>query len=323
MRKFSSLLSRRALFAGTAAAILIAAPASAQNTIKVGLVAAMSGQSAKSGEAITRGLSLAIDEINAKGGVLGKKIELVSRDDESNPAKGVVAARELVQREGVVAFFGGVDTPVSLAIVPFANQAKVPFMGVWAAGTPHHQERRARKLRLPRLGRRRDRRYRARRLRREEIRRQEARHDPDQQFLGRVERERPQGRARRKEDSLCRHREIRDQRRRCRAAAHPPEGSGRRRTVPRRQCRALRAGGEVARPHGLGRADRLALGAGRRPLLGARGRKRSEGSLHPDLFLLRQALAQGRSGARRAEEEISRDQVDGRRDPGSRYRQRL
>jgi branched-chain amino acid transport system substrate-binding protein len=115
---------------------LLAAPAKAEDTLKLGLVAAMSGQSAKSGEAIVRGLSLAIDEINAKGGVLGKKVELLVRDDESNPAKGVVAARELVQREKVAAFFGGLDTPVSVAIVPFANQAKVPFMGVWAAGTP-------------------------------------------------------------------------------------------------------------------------------------------------------------------------------------------
>jgi branched-chain amino acid transport system substrate-binding protein len=115
---------------------LLAGAANAQDTLKLGLVAAMSGQSAKSGEAIVRGLSLAIDEINAKGGVLGKKVELLVRDDESNPAKGVVAARELVQREKVAAFFGGLDTPVSVAIVPFANQAKVPFMGVWAAGTP-------------------------------------------------------------------------------------------------------------------------------------------------------------------------------------------
>jgi branched-chain amino acid transport system substrate-binding protein len=119
----------------TLAAMAMSANAVAQETIKLGLVAALSGQSAKSGEAITRGLSLAIDEINAKGGILGKKIVLVSRDDESNPAKGVLAARELVQREHVAAFFGGVDTPVSLAIVPFANQAKVPFIGVWAAGT--------------------------------------------------------------------------------------------------------------------------------------------------------------------------------------------
>ncbi|MGB8238737.1 MAG: ABC transporter substrate-binding protein [Pseudolabrys sp.] len=117
-------------------ALFAAAPVQAQETVKLGLVAAMSGQSAKSGEAIVRGLSLAIDEINAKGGVLGKKVELLVRDDESNPAKGVLAARELVQREKVAALFGGLDTPVSIAIVPFANQAKVPFMGVWAAGTP-------------------------------------------------------------------------------------------------------------------------------------------------------------------------------------------
>ncbi len=128
-------LNRRFVLAGTVALAMLS-PAAAQETVKVGLVAAMSGQSAKSGEAIQRGLSLAIDEINAKGGLLGKKVELVVRDDESNPAKGVVAARELAQREKVVAMFGGVDTPVSLAIVPFANQAKIPFMGVWAAGTP-------------------------------------------------------------------------------------------------------------------------------------------------------------------------------------------
>src|ERR1700722_14236553 len=129
--------SRRHLLAAAAAAgsFAVALPAFAQETLKVGLVAAMSGQSAKSGEAIVRGLSLAIDEINAKGGVLGKKVELVVRDDESNPAKGVIAARELVQREKVAAFFGGLDTPVSIAIVPFANQSKVPFIGVWAAGT--------------------------------------------------------------------------------------------------------------------------------------------------------------------------------------------
>jgi branched-chain amino acid transport system substrate-binding protein len=128
-------IARRLLIAG-ALAFAASLPAAAQEMVKLGLVAAMSGQSAKSGEAIVRGLSLAIDEINARGGLLGKKVELIVRDDESNPAKGAVAARELVQREKVAALFGGLDTPVSLAIVPFANQNKVPFMGVWAAGTP-------------------------------------------------------------------------------------------------------------------------------------------------------------------------------------------
>jgi branched-chain amino acid transport system substrate-binding protein len=107
----------------------------AEPPIKVGLVAALSGQSAKSGEALTRGLTMAINEVNASGGVLGRQLELVRRDDESNPSKGMLAARELVQREKVTVLFGGLDTPVSLAIVPLANQMKVPFMGIWAAGT--------------------------------------------------------------------------------------------------------------------------------------------------------------------------------------------
>jgi branched-chain amino acid transport system substrate-binding protein len=108
----------------------------AAEPIRVGLVAALSGQSALSGEAITRGLQVAIDEINAKGGLLGgRKLELVRRDDESNPAKGVVAARELIFREKVAVLFGGLDTPVSMAIVPIVNQEKIPFMGPWAAGT--------------------------------------------------------------------------------------------------------------------------------------------------------------------------------------------
>ncbi len=121
--------------AATALGLLMSAPALAEEPIKIGLVAALSGQSAKSGEALTRGLTIAIEEINADGGILGRPVELIRRDDESNPAKGMLAARELVQREKVAVLFGGLDTPVSLAIVPLANQMKVPFMGAWAAGT--------------------------------------------------------------------------------------------------------------------------------------------------------------------------------------------
>jgi branched-chain amino acid transport system substrate-binding protein len=68
--------------------------------------------------------------------VLGRKFELVRRDDEATPAKGVIAARELVFKEKVTVLFGGLDTPVSIAIVPIMNQAQVPFVGPWAAGTP-------------------------------------------------------------------------------------------------------------------------------------------------------------------------------------------
>jgi branched-chain amino acid transport system substrate-binding protein len=119
-----------------ALALFAALPVFAQDTIKIGLVTALSGQSARAGEAITRGLQVAIDEINAKGGVLGRKLELLRRDDESIPAKGVIAARELYFKEKVAVLIGGLDSPVALAIVPIANENKLPFMDPWAAGTP-------------------------------------------------------------------------------------------------------------------------------------------------------------------------------------------
>ena len=70
----------------------------AADTIKVGVLHSLSGTMAISETVLKDVTLMAIDEINAKGGVLGRKLELVVRDDESNPAKGVVAARELVQR---------------------------------------------------------------------------------------------------------------------------------------------------------------------------------------------------------------------------------
>jgi branched-chain amino acid transport system substrate-binding protein len=104
--------------------------------VKLGLSAAVSGGSAASGEAIKRGLQIAIDEINGKGGVLGgRKLELVVRDDEGNPSKGVTIARELVEREKVAAVFGGLHTTVALAQVPLWHELKEPYLGTWAAGT--------------------------------------------------------------------------------------------------------------------------------------------------------------------------------------------
>src|SRR5215475_13691092 len=108
----------------------------AKEHVKIGLSAAVSGGSAASGDAIKRGLQIAIDEINAKGGVLGgRKLELVVRDDEGNPQKGVTIARELVEREKVAAVFGGLHTTVALAQVPVWLELNTPYVGTWAAGT--------------------------------------------------------------------------------------------------------------------------------------------------------------------------------------------
>ncbi|MEM9215417.1 MAG: ABC transporter substrate-binding protein [Cyanobacteria bacterium P01_F01_bin.150] len=104
--------------------------------VKLGLVAAITGPSALSGESITRGLEVAIDEINANGGVMGgRPLELVIRDDESTPAKGVAAARELIEQEDVAVVFGGLDSPVSLAMLEVIHELETPYMGVWAAAT--------------------------------------------------------------------------------------------------------------------------------------------------------------------------------------------
>ncbi len=141
-RVLSISIGRRAAVAVFVSGLAFLLPAvhdeaRAADPIKIGQVAALSGPSAQSGEAITRGLQVAIDEINAKGGLLGgRKIELVQRDDESNPPRGLTAARELIFKEKVAALFGGLDSPVSLAIVPLVNKEKVPFIGVWAAATP-------------------------------------------------------------------------------------------------------------------------------------------------------------------------------------------
>ena len=122
---FSLSIARRTLLSSAAALALsagLAGNALAAETIKIGLVTAMSGQSAKSGEAIVRGLSIAIDEVNAKGGLLGKKVELLVRDDESNPAKGVVAARDQSLP----------PLPDSISITRDEREAKGPLEGIRA-----------------------------------------------------------------------------------------------------------------------------------------------------------------------------------------------
>ena len=83
MRTSPSLTRRVAL--GAALLLGLSSTALAEEPIRIGLVTALSGQSAKSGEAISREIGLAIDEINANGGVLGRPLELVARDDEANP----------------------------------------------------------------------------------------------------------------------------------------------------------------------------------------------------------------------------------------------
>jgi branched-chain amino acid transport system substrate-binding protein len=100
----------------------------AETAIKVGLIAPLSGYRAPSGEAIQRGMLLAIDEVNREGGVLGRPLALVVDDVENDPLAGVAALQELVQRERIVAVFTGTFTTVILAQLDSIHARQIPLI---------------------------------------------------------------------------------------------------------------------------------------------------------------------------------------------------
>jgi branched-chain amino acid transport system substrate-binding protein len=101
----------------------------AQDTVKLGIAIAMSGPASYVGVGARRGAEIAINEVNARGGIKGKKLELVFRDDEHNPVKTVAQTRELVERERVVGMLGASNSASMLAVAPIVNdQLKVPVV---------------------------------------------------------------------------------------------------------------------------------------------------------------------------------------------------
>jgi branched-chain amino acid transport system substrate-binding protein len=103
--------------------------------VLIGLDADMSSGSAESGLAIQRGIELAIDEINAHGGVLGRPISLVVRDHHGNPTRGIDNIVEFAGMPDLVAVMGGLHTPVALAELPAIHEHQIIYLGPWAAGT--------------------------------------------------------------------------------------------------------------------------------------------------------------------------------------------
>jgi branched-chain amino acid transport system substrate-binding protein len=100
---------------------------SAQETVKVGELNSYKSQPAFL-EPYKRGLELAIEEINKAGGVLGRKLEVISRDDGGNPGDAVRVAEELVTREGVTALAGTFLSNVGLSVTEYAGKNKVFFL---------------------------------------------------------------------------------------------------------------------------------------------------------------------------------------------------
>lgn len=121
-----------------AATVTLAPPVAAAQPapIVIGLDADMSSGAARSGEAIRRGIVLAMDEINAQGGVLGRPLELLVRDHRGNPARGIDNILEFAQIENLAAVVGGLHTPVAMAELEAIHQHRIVYLGPWAAGTP-------------------------------------------------------------------------------------------------------------------------------------------------------------------------------------------
>ncbi len=102
--------------------------AMAADTIKLGVVTPLSTGDFRSGKINVQTVELAVEELNANGGILGKKVEMVTADDEGKPAAGVIALKRMIANEKVSAVVGLWHSSVAVAQANVANQMQVPIM---------------------------------------------------------------------------------------------------------------------------------------------------------------------------------------------------
>jgi branched-chain amino acid transport system substrate-binding protein len=119
--------------AGIAAGMLAAgalglAGTAAAQTIKVGLIEPTSGPAAYDGQSVANGAKLAESQINAAGGVLGRKIELLLQDGKADPAESISAAEKLLDRDKVSALIGAWASSATLAVMPLVQRYQVPLI---------------------------------------------------------------------------------------------------------------------------------------------------------------------------------------------------
>src|SRR6266496_1676111 len=100
----------------------------ATGKIRVGEYASLTGKEAAFGQSSHKGTALAVEEINAAGGVLGKPIELITEDDQSKPGEAATIARKLISRDNVVALLGEVASGRSLEAAPICQANKIPMI---------------------------------------------------------------------------------------------------------------------------------------------------------------------------------------------------
>ena len=111
-----------------ALAALVPIAATAQDSIKIGVTQPLTGAFAASGNYVANGAGIAADAINAAGGVLGKKIELIVEDNKSNPTEAVATAEKLIVKDQVPVMMGAWGSTLTLAIMPKLEEYKVPML---------------------------------------------------------------------------------------------------------------------------------------------------------------------------------------------------
>ncbi|MCV2356301.1 ABC transporter substrate-binding protein [Paucibacter sp. B2R-40] len=133
--KFLPSLSTLTLAAAAAVATFAAPAAFAADPIKIGVAGPFTGGSSSMGVSMRDGVRMATDEINKSGGILGRQILLVERDDEARNERGVQIAQEMINKERVAAVVGYINTGVALASQRFFQEAKIPVMNNVATGS--------------------------------------------------------------------------------------------------------------------------------------------------------------------------------------------
>src|SRR5882762_2246559 len=131
--KDRSMKVRHALIIA-ASQILSLGPAFAAEPIRIGVTTILSGPNADRGQSEQYGIELALQRINAAGGVLGRPIEASYADNAADPAIGVAQAKRLLEEVHVSVLLGALATPVTRALMPIANAAKVPLIIDISAG---------------------------------------------------------------------------------------------------------------------------------------------------------------------------------------------
>ncbi|HKU98002.1 MAG TPA: ABC transporter substrate-binding protein [Vineibacter sp.] len=122
-------MHRRLLLVAASSLAIAASPAAfAQGTIKVGFPIILSGPGALFGEPALKGAQMYVDELNAKGGVLGRKIQLISRDTKGNADEAVRVARDLILRDDVQFIVGTLTSAEGPAVSTIAKENKIVFI---------------------------------------------------------------------------------------------------------------------------------------------------------------------------------------------------